>query len=250
MGATERDFYLAICIVVLFFILLMAIFFYLLYQKQRKLVLVEQRNGTSELMKAEQERQEITTILHNDIVPYLAGIKLRLELIHESHPEISKSCIPALEKSIESVRGISKKISPMGMFDENFMKGIEYYITLTGIHKSLKVELKENHEYILDKEKNILLFRLLQEVVLNTFKHSGANHLKIETSLDNGDLLLRTADNGIGFFMDTKSVKTGMGLRLIMSIVDGLGGNMTKSGNEISGTRYNFRLPYNYEGRA
>jgi signal transduction histidine kinase len=247
MGTAERSLYLAIIIVVLFLISLLAIFFYLLYQKQKKLVLLEQRSGTTELMKAEQERQEIATILHNDVVPYLAGIKLRLGLIQEVHPEISSSCIPGIERSIEIVRSLSKKISPMGMFDENFMKGIAHYITLIGIDKTMKVELNEHHEYKIDKEKNMLLFRLLQEVVLNSFKHSKANHLKIETSLDNGDLLIRTSDNGIGFFLDTTSVNTGMGLRLIMSIIDSLGGTMAKSGKEISGTRYNFRLPYIHE---
>lgn len=247
MGTTERDIYLVITTIILFFILLVAVFLYMLYQKQKRLMALEQRTATSALMKTEKDRYDIATILHNELVPYLAGIKLRLGRIQNVHPDITEDCLPALETSIETIRGLTKKMAPMGMYDESFMKGIEQYIHQTGIHRSLRVDIQDHEGYSLDQEKNMLLYRLLQEVVLNTFKHSRATALKIEASIERGDLLIRTADNGTGFFWDADAIRTGFGLKMIQTIVDGLGGTLSKSGMEISGTRYNFRLPYNHE---
>jgi two-component system NarL family sensor kinase len=247
MGPSERDLYIAIVIVIIFVILLMTVFFYFLYQKQKKLVKVQQQSVTNELLKAETERYELATKLHNDIVPYLAGVKLRLGMIDDTHPDIKEECIPGIEKSIEIIRGISKRMAPMGFFNKNFLKGIEYYVQSTGISKSLHVEMIEHHEIILGHQKNMFVYKLLQELVLNVFKHSKASHLKIEVSLDGNELLIRTADNGIGFPLDTEMLNRGMGLRLMQILVDTLGGKMFKADQEMPGTRYNFRIPNTHE---
>lgn len=247
MGPSERDLYIAIVIVILFVILLMTIFFYFIYQNQKKLVRLQQQSVTNELMKAETERYELATKLHNDIVPYLAGVKLRLGMIDDPHPDIKEECIPGLEKSIEIIRGISKSIAPMGFYNKNFLKGIEYYIESTGINKTLQVELIDHHDIKLGHQKNTFIYKLLQELVLNTFKHSKASHLKIEVSLEENELLIRTADNGVGFPMDADMLNKGMGLRLMHIIVDTLGGKIFKADQVTPGTRYNFRIPYTNE---
>lgn len=247
MGPSERDLYIAIVVVILFVILLMTVFFYFIFQKQKKLVSLQQQSVTNELLKAETERYELATKLHNDIVPYLAGVKLRLGMIADPHPDIKEECIPGLEKSIEIIRGISKRMAPMGFFNKNFLKGIEYYVQSTGISKTLHVELIEHHAIQLEHQKNTFVYKLLQELVLNTFKHSKASHLKIEVSIDRNELLIRTADNGIGFPLDTDMLNRGMGLRLMQIIVDTLEGKMFKADQELPGTRYNFRIPYAHE---
>ena len=168
-------------------------------------------------------------------------------MIEDPHQGITEECIPGIEKSIEIIRGLSKSMAPMGLFNKSFVKGIEYYVHSTGIGKTLQVDLAEHHEIKLDHQKNMFIYKMLQELILNTFKHSKASHLKIEVSIDQNDLLIRTADNGIGFPMDSDMLNKGMGLRLMQIIVDALGGKMFKADYKLPGTHYNFRIPYAHE---
>jgi signal transduction histidine kinase len=247
MVAAERDFYIAILIVVFFFFLLMGMFFYFLYRKQKKLALLQQAKTTDALIKAEQERNQMAIELHNDIVPYLAGVKLRLSLIEGADKIIKSECIPAVEKCIHSIRVISKRMVPMSIFDVGYIKAIEHYVQETGIAKIIQIEIAEKENVELDQHKQVLVYRLLQEVILNTLKHSKGKKLIIEVLKDQNDLLIRTADDGTGFFLDEQSIKMGTGIRSMQEIMETLGGEMHKLDQGFKGTRYNFRIPCRHE---
>jgi len=243
MVAAERDFYIAILIVVLFFIFLLGMFFYFLYQKQKNLSALEQAKTTEALIKAEQERSQMAIELHNDIVPYLAGVKLRLSLIEKADDIIKTDCIPAIEKCIESIRGLSKRMAPMNIYDVGYIKAIEHYVQATGIANIIQVNFFERDILEIDQQKQVLVYRLLQEVILNTLKHSKGKKLRIECLNDHNDLLIRTADDGTGFFLDEESIRMGTGIRTMQEIMETLGGEMHKLDQDFKGTRYNFRIP-------
>ena len=247
MVAAERDFYIAILIVALFFIFLLGIFFYFLFQQQKKLAALQQTKTTEALIKAEHDRNQMAIELHNDIVPYLAGVKLRLSLIEEADKIIQSECIPAVEKCIQSIRGMSKRMVPMNIFDVGYIKAIEHYVQATGIAHILQIDIAEKDIVDLDQQKQVLVYRLLQEVILNTLKHSKGKKLRIECLNDHNDLLIRTADDGIGFFLDEESMRMGTGIRTMQEIMGTLGGEMHKLDQGFKGTRYNFRIPCKYE---
>ena len=86
---------------------------------------------------------------------------------------------------------------------------------------------------------------MLQEIILNTIKHAKANTLKIEISKEGDKLLIRTADDGIGFNLERMQAenKLGLGLLGIQSRIDFLKGTTSSSDETIKGTRYNIRIP-------
>ena len=243
MGTEKTSFHLAIIIVAAFVFLMLAVFFLLLYRQQKKLLLLQQEKNTDAMMRSEKERSEMAMQLHNEIVPYLAGVKLRLRMIQDHHADIQSACLPGLENSLQAIRGLSKKMAPMGIFRESFVEAIEHYVESTGMGDTLSVELHVKAMPEIEYEKHVLIYRLLQEVVLNTFKHSKAKRLTIAVSIDEENLVIRTADDGIGYYLDEDSVKQGMGIRLMQHILESMGGNMYKSEMEGSGTKYNFVIP-------
>jgi len=198
---------------------------------------------------SEMERNDIAIELHNDITPYLASVKMRIEMLeHENQESISK-CIDVLSDCIERIRVMSKKLSPIGIAEQSFWDALEQFIHKTGINLVLNVDL-----FLLDKpnlqfEQHNQIYRILQEIILNSVKHSRANILKIEISTEEEILLIRTVDNGIGF--DDKEVllnhKHGLGLLNMQSRIDFLGGSIVKSAESQSGTQYNIRIPLHYE---
>jgi signal transduction histidine kinase len=69
--------------------------------------------------------------------------------------------------------------------------------------------------------------------------------LTIEFSLDDNLLLIRTADNGVGYdaYEVREKHKMGLGLLGIQSRIDYLNGTMVLSDELTKGTRYNIRIP-------
>ena len=93
-----------------------------------------------------------------------------------------------------------------------------------------------------------MFFRIIQEILLNTIKHAKATKLLIEITNDNGYLILKTADNGIGYdsirVLDNKN-KKGYGLLSILSRVKYLNGEFEHDQSKEPGTRYIISFPAN-----
>ena len=71
--------------------------------------------------------------------------------------------------------------------------------------------ISSNDEILIDQKSSIIIFRILQEFFSNTIKHSKANNLTINLSIDNDILKIQASDDGIGFDME-KLEKRGIGL--------------------------------------
>ena len=199
MRTEETTIFTVILIASLFISFFITVFIYFLYKNQKKLQ--RTKNSLFRLQNNinEEERKKITLELHNDIIPTLSGIKLRLTLSSQIENTVNQACISELEKSINEIRNLSKRISPMTIYDRTFSSSLRSYIQSTGADQKIKIEIIEKETINLSAEKNALIYRLLQEVLLNTIKHSKASEFKIEVSIDKNNLLIRTADDGVGY---------------------------------------------------
>jgi len=199
----------------------------------------------SEIIGSELERNEISVELHNDISPYLASVKMRLSMLDDKELEFLKDCIPVIDLCIDRIRVMSKRMAPLSEYEQSFMSGLQRFVQKTGFDKGIDFQLLEKDRVELNDDQINQVYRILQEIILNTIKHSNASQLKIESSKDGEYLLIQTSDNGIGFDMDKiKAAQShGLGLLKIQSRVDYLNGMMVKDNSSIGGTRFNIRIP-------
>lgn len=135
----------------------------------------------------------------------------------------------------------------MTIYGDSFLTSIKEYIKSTGVDQKISVEIIEKDMGELDQGKQFLVYRILQEVIQNTIKHSGATQLKIECSTRNNIFLIRTSDNGIGYQIEKSMKAEGMGLKAIRHLIAELGGEMHKAGPAYKGTKYNFKIPLSNE---
>jgi signal transduction histidine kinase len=222
---------------------MLILFLYFLYKSQKQLSREQNKIYVSSNLSSERERKKIALELHNDIIPQLSGIKLRMSIIEETNDLIHKDCLPNLEKSINDIRFLSKRISPSHFIDDHFLISLNKNITETGIDKKINIYIDEKNFILLDSNTNLSIYRLLQEVVQNTIKHSRATELKIEVSRIKDVLLIRTSDDGVGYNLRTGLRAEGLGLKLIQNIISELKGEMHKNGDDLKGTKYNFKIP-------
>jgi signal transduction histidine kinase len=245
MGSQERDIFIALMIIAFLLALIVSYFFYQLYRQQQVLNKFKHEKNKSEIISSELERNEISVELHNDISPYLASVKMRLSMMDDKRNEILKGCIPVIDLCIDRIRVMSKRMAPLSEYEQSFMSGLQRFVDKTGLDKGIEFQLQERERVELSDDQINQVYRILQEIVLNTIKHSNASQLKIESSKDGNYLLIRTSDNGIGFDMDKiKATQSyGLGLLKMQSRVDYLNGMLVKDNSSIGGTRYNIRIP-------
>lgn len=245
MGTEEGKFFIAFGAVALFLAVVIVFFFMNLYRQQRKYRDLQEAKMNAEITASEQERNKIATELHNDIGPYLSSVKMRLGLVEQSDPKVINECIQALDNCIVQVRGMSKELAPLTVFDLPFQKALKHYIKELHLKEVLKIDFRDESGVVLVSEKNNQVYRILQEIIHNTVKHAQATHLQIELTKEDNQLLIRTADNGIGYNIDVvrASDKLGLGLLSIDSRVDYLNGTITRPDTKVKGTKYNIRIP-------
>jgi two-component system sensor histidine kinase ComP len=85
---------------------------------------------------------------------------------------------------------------------------------------------------------------MIQEIINNAVKHSGATRLQIDINLKNDKLILEVSDNGIGF--NTNAVinnNTGLGIKNIFGRTRMLDGDMYLISAPGKGTTYKIEIP-------
>lgn len=245
MGDQERDIFVALMIIALLLVLIVSYFFYQLYRQQQLLNKFKKEKNKSEIISSESERNDIAVELHNDILPYLASVKMRLSGVGDEQNQVLNECIPVIDLCIDRMRAISKKTAPISEYEFSFMTALERYVKKTGLGNGLEFEFLELDHVDLSMDQNNQIYRVLQEIIQNAVKHSGASKFMIESTREDNNLLIRTADNGIGF--DNHKVRSkhayGLGLLIIQSRIDYLNGIIVKDEVLTGGTRYNIRIP-------
>jgi PAS domain S-box-containing protein len=169
----------------------------------------------------EQERARIARELHDDIGQRLALLANELEQLKQRIPELGpevRSCIGELQNytlqvaiDIQSLSHElhSSKLKYLGIAAA--MKGLCHEF---GAQQNVKADFKShNVPNALSPDTSLCLFRVLQEALRNSVKHSGARHFTVELWGTPGEIHLAVSDPGSGF--DVKAAKESQGLGLI-----------------------------------
>ena len=245
MGPQERTIFIGFGFVAMLIALILVYFFLNMFKQRRLYRQLQLDKLNAEINASELERNNIATELHNEIGPYLSSVKMRLDVLETTNPQNLASCIDALDKCVTQIRSMAKTLSPLTVMDLSFQEAINNYIHNINHDSQLKISFTEIDIVKLPSVQNNQVYRMLQEIILNTIKHAKAETLKIEISIENDKLLIRTADDGIGFDLAKIQAqhKMGLGLFGIQSRIDFLKGTMATSDYFSKGTRYNIRIP-------
>lgn len=194
-------------------------------------IVISGRPNTDEMqinVATEKERQRIALELHDGINQMLAGASLRLEAILTGSVPMESSQLrqlkSALDGAIREVRKVSHNLMPCDLEENglrNALKKLSEDLTSTGILK-MKMDLLPEEELPASKPTALAIYRIVQEFVQNTIKHSEAKEAHIELTREENSYLLQLRDNGSGFYYRENS--EGCGLRNIKTRVRDLKG--------------------------
>ena len=241
-----------IAMLAMFLLSMGVVFFFLGYQKrllnqqkehQAKEAEYQQQLMRANLLSQEKERNRIGKDLHDSVGSMLTTARLyfkqvRKDASDEQFDGLKSKALEILDETMTSVRRVSHDLKPVVLEEMGLAEAISNMVDQINDAGLLHVDYEYDMVADLDKEYELNWFRIVQELVNNTLKHSGAQQIDMRLSIGSSKVLFQYTDDGKG--MDSKSSNAGLGLKNIESRLQLMQGKMTL--NEGSGTGLSLSL--------
>src|SRR6201986_635447 len=224
-------------------------FFVSIIRYHRRYMKLQREKIFAEITIRENERKRIAGDLHDSLGPLLSAVKLNISSVDvesAADREVLEKTGGYLDEIIGSMRRISHDLLPSTLERRGLLEAIREFLLQVKNKQSVNIQLYVVKEITVPKEKEIHIFRMIQEIVHNTIKHAQAHNLQIGFSEEGGHLLCLTKDDGRGF--DKEKVlagSLGLGLRSLESRCEILNGALTLDSVPGGGTNYFIKIPVN-----
>lgn len=169
----------------------------------------------SQLETREQTLQNISWELHDNVGQLLSVARMQLNMLQPTVAENQKNLVQEtgeiISKSLQEIRTLSKLLNPevvknIGILDAVKLE-VDRFNRLNFINATLNVL---GEPVPIDHKDEIILFRILQEFLSNSVKHSKTDKLEVTLNYTDKSLVIIAQDFGVGF--DDNTVKKGSGL--------------------------------------
>ncbi|EDM34219.1 putative transmembrane protein [Pedobacter sp. BAL39] len=214
---------------------------------------------SSMLQGQEAERARLARDLHDGLGGILSGTKITLSALSMNDQkgsinDRSGNLKGALDKSLDQLdvavvelRRIAHNLMPE-LLDKYGLKEAlkEYALRMSndGIEVSAHFV---NYEDSLEKEKQIVVYRIVQELVNNAVKHADATQIMVQLSEYNNRILITVEDDGKGFDPRLADGRKSAGIHNVQSRLEFLNGNMQIDSRPGTGTTIEIEFPINNE---
>jgi len=224
-------------------------FFVSIIRYHRRYVKLQREKIFAEITIRENERKRIAGDLHDSMGPLLSAVKLNISTVEVENAgdrEVLEKTGGYLDEIIGSMRRISHDLLPSTLERRGLLEAIREFLLQVKNKQSVNIQLYVVKEITVPKEKEIHIFRMVQEIVHNTIKHAQARNLQIGFSEEGGHLLCLTKDDGRGFDKEKVLASSlGLGLRSLESRCEILNGVLTLESVPGGGTNYFIKIPVN-----
>ncbi len=204
----------------------------------------------------EEERVLLAREIHDELGQILVALKIDLGILKHKMVKISgaqtdveikfEQVLKLLDNTIKTTRKIMTGLRPEVLELVGFIEAARLYA----------IEFQERHKINclfecdllssnIDSQKSVALFRILQEALTNVAKHAKATEVIIKLLIENGNMVMEIADNGIGIDVTKKNRNDSYGLIGMRERVLLLDGELTITGQPEKGTTIRVEMAYN-----
>ncbi len=211
------------------------------------------QNFQNEILKSELEMQgqslaNITMEIHDNVSQVLSVSKLNLGIIEEASPESLNKIrysVDLMTNAMQDLSKLSRRLDADLIRQEGFFVAVKEYIDRLRISVPSEVVFNARGQAeSVPREKELVLFRILQEAVNNVLKHAEATIIVINLVISEKELALEITDNGRGFSTEEISlrIQKGSGIKNIQKRTAMMNGLFTIDSNE-QGSRIRIQVP-------
>ncbi len=247
MHSEEKELLTAILTVSIVIGIILLYFIVSIIRQQKKFRQLSLEKIRAEISTLEKERKRIASDLHDEVGPLLSAVKIQINHLEPQDPE-EKAMIDKSNRYIDDIisrmREISNNLLPNTLVRKGLRAAIAEFIGKMPAQSQPAIEFRCSIERRLDEVQEVNIYRLVQEIVHNSVKHSQAQRLVIDLQLQEERIRLATADDGVGFdYGEIAKRGGGLGLLNLQSRTEVMGGSFSFESGRGKGTKYLFEIP-------
>ena len=250
MPKPQEDILISIVVASVFFILigsflLLIVFVFFRRQRKNKEEREEMKNRFEKtLLKTQLEIQEqafsyISQEIHDNIGQILSLARLNLNTFDTvvSEEKLTQTD-DLLGKAIKDLRDLSHNLQRNRIHDIGVVESIrQLLLSLEKTGQYRTFFQTSDHFHILDPNTDIILYRMIQEIINNIIKHASATIIDIEIKSEPDITTIRISDDGIGFDTNLlKQERSGIGLQNIVNRAKTIHANVDVKSEPGNGT--------------
>jgi len=257
MELKEVQLLILVTTIIILILVITLIFFFSYFQKKKTAYLIKQRETKqrfdeeitkSKLEIQEQALQNISWEIHDNVGQLLSVAKMQLNSMQIGLPKKQQQQIIEISsivgKSLQELRGLAKSLNPETIKNKGLIESVTYEIDRFNRLNFIKGTLKiSGNTFYLSNEKEIILFRILQEFFNNTLKYSKAKKLVVTLKFNQHNLEIVAEDNGIGFDINNTSNHKGIGLTNMKSRAKLIAAKIKLNSSKNKGTKLYISCP-------
>lgn len=199
----------------------------------------------------ETEKQRFAEELHDGLGPLLSSMKINLHLLEKQNlSEKTKFTLhnitEIVDEAILSIKEISNQLSPYILKDFGLITAIESFcrkINTTEENIQIRIDNKVS-DLKLNERHEVVLYRVITELINNTIKHANASGIEITFLLKDTFLMISYKDDGKGFDLNelTESEHRGRGLLNIQNRLKSVNSDFSIITEKDKGFVFNLKL--------
>lgn len=185
-------------------------------KRRRELISQQERIGSEAIIFGqEDERQRMSMELHDGLGQILTAVYFNLnhlEALTEPYEnkEVEKSLnevFNLLQESRTSIMAIANNLMPQVLMKFGLFGAIQALVDELFTNTPIEIYLKSPESSIrYEQSQEISIYRIIQELLNNTVKHSKSSEVRLRLSLYKNFLNIYLSDNGVGY--DLKNAET------------------------------------------
>ena len=198
----------------------------------------------------ERERLHIGRELHDTVCQHLTATSLSLQVLSGKLAEDflpqardADQAVQLVEDTIYLTRRLANGLFPLELEGEGLEGALLELCRNTAERYQINCEFK-NHVQTpsIGSTTAMHFYRIVQEAVMNAIKHGHVSQVVVDLSIENGTLIVRVNDDGIGL-PDQLPADRGLGLRIMASRAGMIGAHFSAKNNSAGGAMVTCELP-------
>lgn len=218
-------------------------------QKIKELENEKQLLASQAVMKGqEEERSRLAKDLHDGLGGLLTGVKHSIINMKDNF-SISSANANSFEKSLNMIdtamrelRRVAQNMMPEALAKFGLAEALKDYCA-SSCTDAVKIifQLYGDNEVHIKSDDEIIIYRIIQELVNNAIKHAEATQIMVQLVKGSDWVTISVEDNGKGFDVNSMNKTTGSGWSNIKSRVNYLKGNIDVKSQSV-GTSVNIEI--------
>jgi two-component system, NarL family, sensor kinase len=258
MEANEITILIVTITIILLLLGVFILVLFLFYQKKQSENKKRMDSFNDQLLQSQLEIQEqtlktISQEIHDNVgqVLTLAKLNLATTVVTEATAnEKINTSKQLIAKAIQDLRDLSRSLNTDYVEEMGLVRSIEYELELLKKTETIETVFSMDGKPIrFEKQKELILFRIVQEAIHNIIKHAEANTISAFVQFREYALSIKINDDGKGFDLallnDAANQSFGLGLRNMNSRASLIGAKFFINSTTGNGTEVYISLPLN-----